>query len=75
MIKKTDSFSRRSFLKGTAAAGLGAIAAPALISSSALASSGELNYTGWAGYDFKEGILPIGAAFWVKLAETGLAGR
>ena len=65
MIKKTDSFSRRSFLKGTAAAGLGAIAAPALISSSALASSGELNYTGWAGYDFK-------VAFAAFTKETGI---
>jgi spermidine/putrescine transport system substrate-binding protein len=30
--------------------GVGALAAPALISSKALASSGELNFTGWAGY-------------------------
>ncbi len=41
--------SRRGFLK-TTAAGVGALAAPALISSKALASSGELNFTGWAGY-------------------------
>ena len=41
--------NRRSFLK-TTAAGVGALAAPALISSKALASSGELNFTGWAGY-------------------------
>ena len=54
VIKNTNSVSRRSFLKSTAALGLGAIAAPALISSGALASSGELNYTGWAGYDFKD---------------------
>ena len=43
------SFSRRSFLKRSAA-GMGALAAPALISSKALASSGEINVTGWAGY-------------------------
>lgn len=46
---KKNTVSRRSFLK-TSAAGVGAIAAPALISSKALASSGELNFTGWAGY-------------------------
>lgn len=48
-MKKHTSFSRRGFLK-TSAAGVGALAAPALISSKALASSGELNFTGWAGY-------------------------
>ncbi|EKD61399.1 MAG: twin-arginine translocation pathway signal [uncultured bacterium] len=48
-MKKYTSFSRRGFLK-TSAAGVGALAAPALISSKALASSGELNFTGWAGY-------------------------
>lgn len=49
MTTKT-TFNRRAFLK-TTAAGAGALAAPALISSKALASSGELNFTGWAGYD------------------------
>ena len=44
-----DTVSRRGFLKASAA-GVGALAAPALISSKALASSGELNFTGWAGY-------------------------
>ena len=45
----STSFNRRKFLKGTAI-GAGILAAPALISSKALASSGELNFTGWAGY-------------------------
>lgn len=49
MTNKT-TFNRRSFLK-TTAAGAGALAAPALISSKALASSGEVNFVGWAGYD------------------------
>jgi len=49
-VTKTQSnLSRRSFLKRSAA-GAGALAAPALISSKALASSGELNFVGWAGY-------------------------
>jgi spermidine/putrescine transport system substrate-binding protein len=38
---------------------VGALAAPALISSKALASSGELNFTGWAGYpDLAEKVFP-----------------
>jgi spermidine/putrescine transport system substrate-binding protein len=45
----TTAFNRRRFLQGSAA-GAGILAAPALISSKALASSGELNFTGWAGY-------------------------
>ncbi len=43
------SFNRRSFLKASAA-GASLLAAPGIISSRALASSGELNFTGWAGY-------------------------
>jgi spermidine/putrescine transport system substrate-binding protein len=43
----------------TTAMGVGALAAPALISSKALASSGELNFTGWAGYPaFAETVFP-----------------
>ncbi len=48
-MTNTKTISRRGFMK-TTAAGVGALAAPALISSKALASSGELNFTGWAGY-------------------------
>ena len=49
-MKKHDTgFSRRSFLQRSVA-GVGALAAPSLISSKALAASGELNFTGWAGY-------------------------
>ncbi|MDZ4066714.1 MAG: extracellular solute-binding protein, partial [Tabrizicola sp.] len=49
MKDTTSAFSRRRFLQGSAA-GMGILAAPAIISSKALASSGELNFTGWAGY-------------------------
>lgn len=45
----TASFNRRTFLKASAA-GASLLAAPGIISSSALASSGELNFTGWSGY-------------------------
>lgn len=41
--------SRRTLLKASAL-GLGAVAAPAIISRSALASSGEINFMGWSGY-------------------------
>ena len=54
----TSALSRRSFL-ARSAAGAGALAVPALISSKALASSGELNFTGWAGYPvFAEKVFP-----------------
>jgi spermidine/putrescine transport system substrate-binding protein len=54
----TLSLNRRRFLQ-TTAAGAGLLAAPAIISSKALASSGELNFIGWAGYpDLAEKILP-----------------
>jgi spermidine/putrescine transport system substrate-binding protein len=49
-MKTTNFVNRRSILKGSATIGLGVIAAPALIRGS-LASSGELNFMGWAGYD------------------------
>ncbi len=49
MKNSTSAFSRRRFLQGSAA-GAGILAAPAIISSKALASSGEINFTGWAGY-------------------------
>lgn len=49
MTLTTMALNRRRFLK-TSAAGMGLLAAPAIISSRALASSGEINFTGWAGY-------------------------
>lgn len=53
-----SNVTRRGFLK-TSAVGVGAFAAPALISSKALSSSGEVNFTGWAGYPaFAEKVFP-----------------
>lgn len=49
MKRTTSTLDRRTLLKGTAL-GIGALAAPAIVSRKALASSGELNFTGWAGY-------------------------
>lgn len=41
--------NRRSFLKTSAAFGLGAVASPAIVTS-AFSSSGEVNFMGWSGY-------------------------
>ena len=48
-----QGLSRRSLLK-SAAVGIGALSAPAIISSKARASSGEVNFMGWSGYKFDE---------------------
>jgi len=45
--------SRRSFLKASAAVGLGVVASPAIVTN-AFSSSGEVNFMGWSGYDFKK---------------------
>ncbi|WP_225029727.1 extracellular solute-binding protein [Xinfangfangia pollutisoli] len=51
----TFALNRRRFLAGSATL----LAAPAIVSRAALASSGELNFVGWAGYpELAEKILP-----------------
>ncbi len=47
------SISRRSILRGMGA-GAAALAAPAIVSRQALASSGEVNFMGWSGYKFDD---------------------
>ena len=49
--------ARRTLLKSSAVLA-GAIAAPAIVSRSALSSSGEVNFMGWAGYDFRPSSRP-----------------
>lgn len=68
--------SRRSFLR-TSAIGAGLLAAPSIISSKALASSGELNFTGWAGYPlFAEKVFPaFEAATGIKMNFKELADQ
>ncbi len=61
---RVSPLNRRSFLKATAL-GAGALAAPALISAKARASSGEVNFMGWSGYKFDD----LFAAF---TKETGI---
>lgn len=48
-MTKTSNINRRSVLKGSAVT-LGALAAPAIIPRAVLAQTGQLNFTGWAGY-------------------------
>jgi spermidine/putrescine transport system substrate-binding protein len=73
VTKRETAVSRRSFLKSSAV-GAAALAAPAIISSKALASSGELNFTGWAGYDaLKNTVFPaFTAATGIKVNFTEL---
>jgi spermidine/putrescine transport system substrate-binding protein len=73
MEMKMSRYNRRTFLKQTAV-GMGALAAPAIISSRALASSGEVNFTGWAGYPaFAEKVFPaFTAATGIKVNFTEL---
>ena len=49
--------ARRTLLKGSAVLA-GAIAAPAIVSRGVLASSGEVNFMGWAGYDLPRNSRP-----------------
>ena len=76
MKHSTSAFSRRRFLQGSAA-GAGLLAAPAIISSKALASSGELNFTGWAGYpSLAEKVFPaFEAATGIKVNFKELPGQ
>jgi spermidine/putrescine transport system substrate-binding protein len=56
--------SRRSLLKASAALGAVGFASPLYVKN-AFSSSGEVNFTGWAGYDFK-------ALFAAFTAKTGI---
>src|SRR5690606_41568868 len=47
-LTRSSILNRRRFLKASAA-GAGLLAAPAIVSSRVLASSGDLNFVGWAG--------------------------
>lgn len=56
MKSQFGRFNRRTFLK-TSAAGMGALATPAIISSKALASSGEINLLMWSD-EFPGDVIP-----------------
>ncbi|MEQ1520030.1 MAG: extracellular solute-binding protein [Aestuariivirga sp.] len=68
--------SRRSLLKASAALGAVGFASPIYVKN-AFASSGELNFTGWAGYPaFAEKVFPaFTAATGIKVNFTELPGQ
>ena len=77
ILKKIETgFNRRTFLKGSAV-GVGMLAAPAIISHKALASSGEVNFMGWAGYPgLAETVFPaFEAATGIKVNFTEQPGQ
>lgn len=60
------SFGRRTALKAAAAVGLGVLGAPAIVRQ-ARSSSGQLNFMGWAGYDFKAAFADFTATTGIKM--------
>ncbi len=62
------TFSRRSMLKASALTAVG-LASPLFVKN-AFASSGELNYMGWAGYDYKPFIEAFTAKTGIKVNFT-----
>ncbi|MGB5707425.1 MAG: extracellular solute-binding protein [Arenicellales bacterium] len=75
MIKKPQSaLSRRTFVKGTAAAGAAAAVGPWVISSKAL-GAGELNVLMWSDYLPEGWISSFEAATGIKLNYTGIGSN
>ena len=66
MNKDWAGATRRRFVKGTSIAVAAAIAGP-FISRTGLASSGELKFMGWAGYDFQPAFAAFEKASGVKV--------
>jgi len=59
VVKAIRLATRRTFLKRSAVIGIGALAAPTIISREALSSSGEVTFMGWAGYpDLAKKVFP-----------------
>ncbi|WP_226946413.1 extracellular solute-binding protein [Roseobacter sp. TSBP12] len=71
---KSEGVARRGFLKGSAAV-LGGLAAPALISRSALASSGELNVMMWSDYLPESFVTAFESSTGIKLNFTGIGSN
>ncbi len=67
MTKHTHGVNRRSFLKTGAAA----VAAPALVSTKALASSGEMNLLDWSDYWPEDMLAAFTAETGIKVNYTG----
>ncbi|WP_407050776.1 extracellular solute-binding protein [Methyloraptor flagellatus] len=72
---RSGGLTRRHLLKGTAAAGAVGLAAPFIVKGS-LASSGELNFLGWAGYDeFPQVFAAFEKKTGIKIKFTGLGSQ
>jgi spermidine/putrescine transport system substrate-binding protein len=69
MTLRAALLSRRSLMKSAVALGAVGFAAP-IVSRDAMASSGELNYMGWAGYDYKPVTEPFTAKTGIKVNFT-----
>ena len=66
---RAAQLSRRTLMKSAVALGAVGFAAP-IYSRNAFSSSGELNYMGWAGYDYKPVIEPFTAKTGIKVNFT-----
>ncbi|SDF15133.1 spermidine/putrescine transport system substrate-binding protein [Celeribacter baekdonensis] len=71
---KSEGVARRGFLKGSAAV-LGGLAAPALVSRSALASSGEINVMMWSDYLPESFVTAFESSTGIKLNFTGIGSN
>ena len=65
-LRAASSHSRRTILKGAAAAGAIAAMGPWIVRD-AFSSSGELNFMGWSGYNFKVPFADFTAATGIKI--------
>ena len=63
--------SRRSLLKSAAALGAVGLAGPLYVRN-AFSSSGELNFVGWSGYDFKAPFAAFTAELWTDAQTKGI---
>jgi spermidine/putrescine transport system substrate-binding protein len=65
-MTNSTRFTRRGLLKGATAVGALGLASPAIVRNAFGQSSGELNFLGWAGYEFQ----PVFDAFTAKTGIT-----
>ena len=65
-LRAASGHSRRTILKGAAAAGAVAAMGPWIVKD-ALSSSGQVNFMGWSGYDFKEPFAALTAQTGIKM--------
>ncbi len=74
-MKKTNSVSRRSFVKSTAVAGAAAAVGPWVVSPKVLASSGEVNVLMWSDYLPDPWVSEFQSKTGIKLNYTGIGSN